>query len=432
MQLELRRTHATLNDEWLTRIMLTNVIDVFEDVSREHTQAQARGAKLGSLSNTKNLLLARDGTDTASGKRKDVAGGKGGAPVKQGVFAVQGDRGRGGGGANRNSNKRHQPYENKKNRKSKKNRPHCGNCGLHGHTSEKCREPKKTNAVSVGDRPQRDEGETARDSRSFLNAIICAVKKDNPSSDIITWCLDSGVEVNLCHDRHAFEYLDDTEPHRLYMANVSEEVVTRMGGVAMFVQNELSGELEKRLLEDVYYAPGLSVNIIALDYLQSAGFSVTFPAGGSSAFAEKSSTRMRFVKTNRLYRLVAKKKLYAQAAVAAVHDADGSLARAGCNSDEEGAEREAVLMHQRYCHASTGTLVKMQLQKAVTGLNLNKGEMTDYECVPCILAKAKHMSYHTKPLRSVVTATNTETVDGRSTAVPCRVRTTGQRRRQCR
>jgi hypothetical protein len=44
----------------------------------------------------------------------------------------------------------------------------------------------------------------------------------------------------------------------------------------------------------------------------------------------------------------------------------------------------------------------MQLQKAVTGLNLKKGKMTDYECVPCILAKTKRMSYHTKPLRAKI------------------------------
>ncbi|KAJ0391857.1 hypothetical protein P43SY_008830 [Pythium insidiosum] len=403
LQLELRRAAAPLSDEWLTRIMLTNVLDVFEDVSREHTQAQARGAKLESLSEAKNLLLARDGLDTSYGKRIDVIGGKGGTAQKQGVFAVQGARGHGGDAGRQNGNKRHQPYDKNKNRKFKKNRPHCGNCGLHGHKRQDCKNPVKANPESVGDRTQRDEAKAPRDSRSFLRAIVCTVKKDSPDATTISWCLDSGAEVNLCHDRSAFEYLEETAPHTLYMANGSEEVVTKIGGVAMFVKNEATGVVEGRLLESVYYAPGVSINIIALDYLQSAGFAVRFPASKSVAFAEKNGMRIRFDKVERLYRLVAKKKQYGRLVVGAVQVQDALPAADDPAADgDDGAEREAVLMHQRYCHASTGTLVKMQLQKAVTGLNLKKGKLTDYECVPCILAKFKRMSYHTKPTRSEI------------------------------
>ncbi|KAJ0396885.1 hypothetical protein ATCC90586_002828 [Pythium insidiosum] len=216
------------------------------DVSREHTQAQARGAKVESLSEAKNLLLARDGLDTSYGKRIDVVGGKGGAAQKQGVFAVQGC-GHGGGAGRQNGNKRHQPYDKKKNR----------------------------------------------------NAIVCVVKKDSPDAKTIS-CLDSGAE------------------------------------------NETNGVVEERLLESVYYAPGVSINIIALDYLQSAGFAVHFPTSKSVAFGEKNGIRNRFNKVERLYRV-----------------------------------REAALMHQRYGHAGTGTLVKMQLQKA-------------------------RMSYNTKPTRSEI------------------------------
>ncbi|KAJ0396887.1 hypothetical protein ATCC90586_002830 [Pythium insidiosum] len=145
------------------------------DVSREHTQAQARGAKVESLSEAKNLLLAGDGLDTSYGKRIDVFGGKGGAAQKQGVFAVQGARGHGGGADRQNGNKRHRPV------------------------------------------------------------IVCVVKMDSADVKTISWCLDSGAEVNLCHDRSAFEYLEETAPHTLYMANGSEEVVPKIAGVAMFV-----------------------------------------------------------------------------------------------------------------------------------------------------------------------------------------------------
>jgi hypothetical protein len=194
--------------------------------------------------------------------------------------------------------------------------------------------------------PPRDETKVPRDSRSFLNAIVCAVRKDSPDSETTTWCLDSAAEVNLCHDRHAFEYLEETEPHTLYMANGSEEVVTKIGGVAMFVKNEATGQVEECLLESVYYAPVVSINIIALDYLQSAGFTLRFPARNSFAHTEKNGMRIQFEKVDRLYRLVAKKKQYGRLTIAAVQAQDVLLAVGDQDSDDaDGAEREAVLMH---------------------------------------------------------------------------------------
>jgi hypothetical protein len=44
----------------------------------------------------------------------------------------------------------------------------------------------------------------------------------------------------------------------------------------------------------------------------------------------------------------------------------------------------------------------MQMQGAVVGLNISKNQLSDYECLPCILAKTKRMSYKTKPERAKV------------------------------
>ncbi|KAJ0396263.1 hypothetical protein P43SY_003850 [Pythium insidiosum] len=72
LQQEIRKTHSDLSDEWLTKIMLTNVIDVFPDISRKFTVDNAQGRQTPLLSETKNMLISRDNIDTASGRRPHV------------------------------------------------------------------------------------------------------------------------------------------------------------------------------------------------------------------------------------------------------------------------------------------------------------------------------------------------------------------------
>jgi transposase InsO family protein len=372
-------------------------------VSREHTQAQARGTKVGTLSEAKNLLIARDRLDTSAGKRGDIGGGggKSGAHTNHnsGIFAVQGGRGH-DDGSQQNSKKRHHSRDQGNNRKFKKRRQHTVVTAAGTVTKVKIarshRNPLVTRVLVAMTVTQRKP-----------HAILarCSMPSCAPSetdADTITWCLDSGAEVNLCYDRTAFEYLEETEPHTPSMANGSEATVTKMGGVAMLVKNETSGAVEERLLEHMYYAPDMNINILAMDYLQSAAFDVSFPAGARACFAAKRDLCLRFDKVNRLYLLTGKKKAFDRAIVAAVEAVAAAPPAKEDPGDEDGAEREAALMHQRYCHASSGTLVKMAVQKVVKGLTLNKGKMTDYECVPCILAKSKRMSYHTKPRRATV------------------------------
>ncbi|KAJ0391590.1 hypothetical protein P43SY_011493 [Pythium insidiosum] len=241
LQQEIRKTHSDLSDEWLTKIMLTNVIDVFPDISRKFTVDNAQGLHTPLLSEAKNMLISRDNIDTASGRRP----------------------------------------------------------------------------------------------------------------------------LNLCGDISVFETIEDTPPHTLFMANGNEEVVKQKGTVVMLLFNEHSKKMEERLLEDVYYTPNASLNIISLDYLQNKGkFQFSFSPDQQSCFATKATIRLRFVKKDGLYRLRATRK-----------DAHHRV-----NAID--VEDNTTMLHQRFAHASTGTLAKMQASGAAKGLNLNMAKMNDYECLP--------------------------------------------------
>ncbi|GLE06062.1 hypothetical protein PINS_up015273 [Pythium insidiosum] len=73
LQQEIRRTHSNLDDNWLSQIMLTNVIDVFPDISRKFLLELARGKGSPSLAEARWTITARDSIDQASGRRPQVA-----------------------------------------------------------------------------------------------------------------------------------------------------------------------------------------------------------------------------------------------------------------------------------------------------------------------------------------------------------------------
>ncbi|KAJ0396567.1 hypothetical protein ATCC90586_009810 [Pythium insidiosum] len=54
------------------------------------------------------------------------------------------------------------------------------------------------------------------------------------------------ISPNLCGDISAFEKIEDTPPHALFMANGNEEVVKQKGTVVMLLFNEHSKKMEER------------------------------------------------------------------------------------------------------------------------------------------------------------------------------------------
>ena len=83
-----------------------------------------------------------------------------------------------------------------------------------------------------------------------------------------------------------------------------------------------------------------------MDYLQCAGFEVRVSSNQHLGFAMKSHTSLRFTKIQGLYRLHAKKVQH-ESTVAAVGCAQG------------GQDIDPAVIHQRFCHASSGSLAMM-------------------------------------------------------------------------
>jgi hypothetical protein len=104
--------------------------------------------------------------------------------------------------------------------------------------------------------PHRERAAAAQSGFApLLNSVVLSVNVQEQDPESITWVLDSGSQVNICTDLSAFEEIVYTEPHTLFMANGSQEVVTQIGKVAMMVMNEVPQLVEEKLLEGVYYSP---------------------------------------------------------------------------------------------------------------------------------------------------------------------------------
>jgi hypothetical protein len=158
LQLELKKTLSDLGDDWMTRIMLTNVIEVFPDIGHEHTQKSAQGAPLMAFTAAKNLLLSRDDLDTRSGQRPAVLIARRNHHNRDSnrVLAVLPDRERSANSHGRARDRAHQqdsrprdqarPYQNRQGQQHDSNkhrdtRPRCRKCNKRGHKAYQCKSP---------------------------------------------------------------------------------------------------------------------------------------------------------------------------------------------------------------------------------------------------------------------------------------------------
>ena len=204
--------------------------------------------------------------------------------------------------------------------------------------------------------------------------------------DEIVWYLDSGSQVNVCNSIEVYETLSRVPGASIVVANGVTVDAPKQGNVVMMMKNETTGKEEERVLEKVYLIPSATVNLISMSYLQDgAGFQISFSTDQSIIWATKKGFKLRFVKANGLYQLKTRKVDRKPVTVNGV--------------TTDGASFE--VWHQRFGHIGQVTMEKMRDQETVTGLKMNTTS-SDYSCVPCVMAKATRMSYHTGPSRVVV------------------------------
>lgn len=87
----------------------------------------------------------------------------------------------------------------------------------------------------------------------------------------VEWILDSGFQANVCNDLSLFTSLSDQTTSQLSFANGTVQSAVVCGSVLLRVCNQVTGELEDKLLENVMYIANAQVNIISLGYMQMEG-----------------------------------------------------------------------------------------------------------------------------------------------------------------
>ncbi|GMF44743.1 unnamed protein product [Phytophthora fragariaefolia] len=88
---------------------------------------------------------------------------------------------------------------------------------------------------------------------------------------LVECILDYGSQANVCNDLLLCTSLSDQTTSQLSFANGTVQSVDICGSVLLRVCNQVTGELEVKLLENVMYIANAQVNIISLGYMQMEG-----------------------------------------------------------------------------------------------------------------------------------------------------------------
>ncbi|RAW25625.1 hypothetical protein PC110_g17962 [Phytophthora cactorum] len=220
-------------------------------------------------------------------------------------------------------------------------------------------------------------------SRGGLVAMVLS-QEEEKFRDVVAeemeWLLDSGSQVNLCGDLSCFSYIQHGNSGELCMALGQTETLNASGSVVLRVMNEVSGKWEPRRLDEVHYSPNAHVNLIRLGYMQACGFAVSFSDDQCVAWLTKRSIKLRFDRYDKLYRLRTKRSIRLVAAVETRKNAMG-------------------LLHNRLGHVNMQMIHEMAANKVDFGINVNLRSLSADDCVPCLSAKFKRMSYKRNPER---------------------------------
>lgn len=235
---------------------------------------------------------------------------------------------------------------------------------------------------------QHSPTSTPPDSPSSLRGGLAAVSLVNYqrgvtsqlAADEMEWLLDSGSQINLCGDLSCFSSVEHGDSGDLKTALGQTETLTAHGSVVMKVFNELSGQWEQRRLDEVHYSPNAHVNLMSLGYMQMCGFAANFSSDQCTVWLTKTGTKLRFDRLDKLYRMRVKRSFQL---VAAVEDRKNTMG----------------LLHNRLGHVNMKTIRELASSGVDFGLNVNVKSLAAYDCLPCITAKLKRMTYKRNPER---------------------------------
>ncbi|KAG2901250.1 hypothetical protein PC119_g24601 [Phytophthora cactorum] len=219
----------------------------------------------------------------------------------------------------------------------------------------------------------------------LVNAVGRNEGMQTDERNFTEWILDSGSQANICGDLSLFTTLRENKTSRLDFANGTTEHATVCGSVLLRVVNQATGELEDRLLDDVVYTPIAKVYLISMGYLQTTGnYRLTCAFDQKTAWMSKPGTILKFDMRDNIYRLRSEKvtgMMVVAMAKTAVED-----------------KNTMELLHQPVGHLHMALLQTMA-DKMDLGVKFNMKDLTTYECIACVVSKAKSMSHKRLPAR---------------------------------
>ncbi|KAE8991458.1 hypothetical protein PR002_g20843 [Phytophthora rubi] len=418
-----------LDEAELARLLLTNSLEVFPDLSSELVGARMKSRDL-EVGKVRGRLLAREqeenmrlpSASNASRNASSDQASHGAQPVSNPVFQFSNGPDRSIPRPNQNGGK-HWQNRNSTNarrhesvKEAMQRRP-CSKCGKLGHCHRDCWQNSNNRPQHGGSRGGQTKSGGKSGGRKEHSGPAMLVASFGGShtqiqSDVAEWCLDSAATGNVCNDLSLFTSISTIgDGPEMLCASGNLVKINQVGCVELNIVNELTGRQEKRLLPDVYFVPEAPANLLSQDYLQTElKYFVSYSRDQSICYLSKKGMRLKFVKVNRLYRVWSPRDSSKQRAVV-------------CSAIVKSKKATPLTVwHKRFDHASESTIVDMAKKQVARGLKIDKNEEgAEYLCLPCLHGKKVRMTYAerlhhaSKPLRRLQVdccTVNEPTIDG--------------------
>ena len=298
----------------------------------------------------------------------------------------------------------------------------CFECSNKGHIRRWCLNRSKSGQTDVSksnttattsSKPDANAGKadtnsgkadagSAKKSGSLFTAMAQAATTKRPT----TYYVDSGASDHLIPTKDGLRaYRDFDEPVEIAAADSGK--IYAYGSGSLHVSTMSSGQLEKAVLDDVYYAPAIHVRLLSLGKLEGQGWDIRLRQGSMELKDRHGDVFAHVPKVNNIYPVELTTILPSSSLVACRGDAApdptedalverlqhvvmSATARGG-----NGANASLLTWHRRLGHCSFKTVVDFA-RSGVPGIVITDlpAEIPGLDaCAACVAAKLVHLPH---------------------------------------